>query len=445
MLEKLSEGLKEALRKITKAGYIDKSTLEDLSNDLHKTLLASDVNVKLANDLTNEIKKRALDEKPPSGMSPKEHVINIVYQELVKFVGNKPEISLKPKRILLIGLFGSGKTTSIAKLARFYQKKGLKPALIGCDVHRPAAMEQIAQLAKQINIPYYAPKDDKNPIDIAKKGMEQLRKYDILIFDSSGRDALDKELAEELKKLGKEIKPDEVLLTLPADIGQIAGKQAEEFNKLVGVTGVFLTKMDGTAKGGGALTACAFVKVPIKFIGVGEKVDAIEIFDPERFISKLIGFGDLQSLLEKAQEAIEPEKAKEVAEKVMTGKLNMEDFYEQIKAMQKMGSLKDIMGMIPGGGMIKLPKNVDLSKQEEKMKRWKYIIESMTKQEKENPDIINPSRIKRIAKGSGTTEAEVRELLNQYSQMKKVTKMFSGAGMKRGMFSKLAKRFKGFG
>lgn len=444
MLEKLSEGLKEALRKITKAGYVDKNTIDELTRDIHRTLLASDVNVKLANDIINEIKQRALNEKPPSGLTAKEHVIKIVYDELVKFVGKKPEISYKPGRILFIGLFGTGKTTSIGKLARFYQKKGLKVAIVGCDIHRPAAMEQISQVSNQINIPVYAPKDIKDPIKIAKEGIEKFKKYDIIIFDSSGRDALDKELAEELKKLGEILKPQEVLLAVPADLGQVAGKQAEEFNKLVGITGIFLTKIDGTARGGGALTSCAVINVPIKFIGFGEKLDAIEIFDPERFISRLIGFGDLQSLLEKAKEAIEPEKARETAEKIIEGKMTMNEFYEQIKAMQKMGSLKSVLDSMPGMGMMKLPKEFDVSKQEEKMKKWKYIIESMTKQEKENPDIINPSRIKRIAKGSGTSESDVRDLLKNYEQLRKVSKMFAGGGMKRGMFSKVLKRFKGF-
>lgn len=315
MLEKLSEGLKEALRKITKSGYIDKNTVDELAKDIHMTLLASDVNVKLANDIINEIKERALNEKPPSGMTAKEHVIKIVYDELVKFVGKKPDISYKPSRILFIGLFGTGKTTSIGKLARFYQKKGLKVAIVGCDVHRPAAMDQISQVAAQINVPVYAPKDSKDSIKIARDGIGRFKKYDILIFDSSGRDALDKELAEELKKLGETIKPQEALLVVPADLGQVAGKQAEEFNKLVGITGIFLTKIDGTARGGGALTSCAVIGVPIKFIGFGEKLDAIEIFDPERFVSRLIGFGDLQSLLEKAKEAIEPEKARRLPRK----------------------------------------------------------------------------------------------------------------------------------
>lgn len=444
MLEKLSSGLKEALKKITRAGYIDKNVVEDLVKDIQRTLLAGDVDVKLVFELTEKIKERATKEKPTKAMTAKEHLIKIVYDELVEFVGKKPEIPLKPSRILFIGLFGSGKTTSIAKIARFYQKKGLKVALIGCDVHRPAAMDQVIQLGEQINVPTYAPKDIEDPIIIAEEGIGKFRKHDVLIFDSSGRDALDKELAEELRKLGNFIKPDEVLLTMPADLGQAAGKQASEFNKLVGITGVFLTKMDGTARGGGALTACAVTNSTVKFIGTGEKIDALEIFDPERFISRLIGYGDIQGLLEKAKEAIKPETAKATAEKIASGKFSMNEFYEQLKGMQKMGPLKSVMDMVPGLPM-KIPKNLDITKEEGKMKKWKYIIESMSREEKTDPSIINASRIKRIAKGSGTSDSEVRELLRNYNQMKKVMKMVSGSGLKRGRLAKLAKRFKGFG
>ncbi len=440
MLEKLGEGLKEAIRKITKAGYIDKQTVGELVNDIQRSLMASDVNIKLAFDLTNKIKDRALNEKPPQGITPREYIVKIVYEELVKFVGKKPEILVKPHKIMLVGLFGSGKTTSIGKIAKFYQKKGLKPALIGCDVHRPAAMDQLSQIASQLNIPCYAPKDSKNTSEIASKGLEQFsKKYDVIIVDAAGRNALDSELAKELKDLGELVKPEEVLLTIPADLGQAAGTQASEFKKLVNITGIFLTKMDGTARGGGALTACAVTEAPVRFIGTGEKMDAIEVFDPERFISKLIGFGDLQSLLEKAKEV---EFKPETAKKIMEGQFTLKEFYEQIKSMQKMGPLKSVMDMIPGMPM-QLPKELDLSKQEEKMKKWAYIIDSMTPQERENPDIIEASRIKRVAKGSGTEEADVRDLIRQFDQAKKVMKMVGGAGMKRGPLAKLAKRFKG--
>jgi signal recognition particle subunit SRP54 len=439
MLEKLSEGLKGALNKITRAGYIDKKTLDELAKDIQRTLLTGDVDILIAQSLTKRIEERALNEKPPTGMTPKEHVTKIVYEELVKLVGKKPEIMMKPGKIMFIGLYGSGKTTSIGKLSKYYQKIGLRPALIGCDIHRPAAMDQINQLASQINVPCYAPKDVKNPIEILKTGFDKLKKYDIIIIDASGRSSLDKDLAEELKKIAEFSKPQEVLLTIPADLGQAAGEQAKGFKELVGITGIFLTKMDGTARGGGAITSCAITGAPIKFIGVGEKIDAIEVFDPERFISRLIGFGDIQGLIEKAKEA---ELKPETAEKIIEGKFTMNEFLEQLKAMQKMGSLKSMMGMMPGLP-VKIPKEFDMDKQEGKMKKWSYIIQSMNKEERDDPQMIDTSRVKRIAKGSGTTEAEVRELLKSHEQMKKMVKMFSGGG-KRGMMARFAKKFKGF-
>ena len=441
MLEKLGSGLKEALSKITKAGYIDKNVLDDLVRDIQRALLSGDVNVKLVFELTNKIKERGLNEKPPKGMTAREHIVNIVYEELVSFLGEKPEINIKPRKIMFIGLFGSGKTTSIGKLARFYQKKGLRPALIGCDVHRPAAMDQLTQIGEQIKVPVYAPKDTKNVIEIARKGLEMFeKKYDLIIVDSSGRDALDEDLAKELKEMGETINADEVLLAIPADIGQAAGPQATEFKKLVGITGIFLTKMDGTARGGGALTACAITGAPVKFIGIGEKMDAIEVFDPERFVSRLIGFGDLQGLLEKAKEAVTDD-TKKAAERIASGKFTMNEFYEQLKSMGQMGSLQSIMQSIPGMGNMKMPKKFDADKQEAKMKKWKYIIESMNMEEREEPSVINQSRIKRIARGSGTEETEVRELMKSYEQSKKMMKMFSGG--RGGMMGRLAKKFKG--
>ena len=437
MLEKLSDGLKEALRKLSGAGYIDKVVLDQLASDIQKTLIASDVDIKLAATLTDRIKDRALNEKPPSGLTPKEQVIRIVYEELVRFVGTKTDVNLKPGRIMFIGLFAAGKTTSIGKLAKFYQKRGLKPALIGCDVHRPAAMDQLSQLAVQINVPCYAPKDVKDPLEIARNGVEKFKKYDILIFDASGRSSLDRELADELKRLGEFVKPNETLLTIPADLGQAAGEQARGFKELVNITGIFLTKMDATARGGGAITSCAITGAPIKFIGIGEKMDAIEVFDPDRFISRLIGFGDMQGLLEKVKEA---EFKPETAEKIMEGKFTMNEFLEQLKAMNKMGSLRSVVGMMPGLP-VKIPKEFDMEKQEGKMKKWGTIIQSMTTEERDDPQTIDASRVKRIAKGAGVEEADVRELLKSYDQIKKMMKMFSGR--RGGMMGKFAKMFKG--
>jgi signal recognition particle subunit SRP54 len=279
--------------------------------------------------------------------------------------------------------------------------------------------------------------EKKDPYGGAKEGIEKFKKHDVIIFDTAGRSALDKELADELKKLGEIIKADEVLLTIPADLGKVARKQSEEFNKLVGITGVVVTKMDGTAKAGGALAATAATGAKVKYIGTGEKVEDFELYDPTRFVSRMLGLGDLQTLLEKAKEADIKE---ETVEKIVEGKFTLQDFLDQIEAMQQMGPLNKVIGMIPGAGMMKLPKD-QIDKQEQKMKNYKHIINSMTKEERENPDIINAERIKRVSKGSGRPESEVRELLNQYKQMKKLMRTLGGqAGLKRGAMKNLAKQ-----
>jgi signal recognition particle subunit SRP54 len=429
------KNLTNIIKRIVTGVAIDKKAVEEILEDLKKTLLQADVDVKLTDDIIKNIRKKCLEEKIPAGLTLREHVLKVIYEELVKVLGEKPSALAGKKKIMFVGLFGSGKTTTIAKLAKYFQKQGLRPALISCDFHRPAALEQLAQLGKQINVPVFFEKD---PYTSAKLGMEKFKNHDVIIFDTAGRDALDKELADELKKLGEIIKPDEVLLTVPADIGKVAGPQADEFNKLIGITGVIITRMDGTAKGGGALASCSATGAKVKFIGTGEHLEDFEVYHPERFVSRLLGLGDLQTLLEKAKEAeIKPEKV----EKIVEGKFTLQDFQEQIEAMQKMGPLQQITKMIPGFGMMKLPEEL-LELQEEKMKKYKYIIQSMTKQEKENPEIISSSRIKRIARGSGRSESEVRELLSQYNKMKKLMKTLGGkAGLERGAFKQLAKRF----
>ncbi|MEM5766611.1 MAG: signal recognition particle receptor subunit alpha [Candidatus Aenigmatarchaeota archaeon] len=436
MLEAFGGKLKDIIKKLVTGTSIDKSAVEEILNELKITLIKSDVDLNLTEELIKNIKKKCLEEKIPAGLTLREHVLKTIYEELVKLLGEKPVGLIGKKKIMFVGLFGSGKTTSIAKLARYFQKQGLRPALVALDYHRPAAPEQLKQLGDQIKVPVHIDKN-KNSFEAASEGMRKFEKYDTIIFDTAGRNALDKDLAEELKKLGEIIRPDEVLLTIPADLGKIAKRQAEEFHKLVGITGIFITKMDGTAKAGGALAACSTTKSKIKFLGTGEHIEDFEVYDPERFVSRLLGLGDLQTLLEKAKEAeIKPEKV----EKIVEGSFTLQDFMEQIEAMSKMGPLGKIASMIPGLGM-KVPEDV-LEKQEEKMRRYKHIIQSMTKEERENPEIINVSRIKRIAKGSGRPESEVRELLQQYEQMKKLMKMLGGkAGLERGALGKLMKQF----
>ncbi|MCD6368006.1 MAG: signal recognition particle protein [Candidatus Aenigmarchaeota archaeon] len=436
VLEKLGEALKNTLRKLAGKGFVDKEVLEEVTRDIQRALLQSDVNVKLVFELTNKIKKRALEEKPPKGLTQREHIINVVYEELVNFLGGKASIVVKPSKILLMGLFGSGKTTTAGKLALFYKKKGLKPCLIACDTFRPAAYEQLQQIGEQIGVPVFGDPNESNSSKVLEDSLKKAREYDVIIVDSSGRDALNEEMIDEIKSLNRILEPDEKLLVVPADLGQQAERQAKRFQEVLGITGVIITKMDGTAKGGGALSSCAATGAKVKFIGTGEKMDALELFDPERFISRLIGFGDLKTLLEKAKEV----GAEETAKKIISGKYTLEEFYEQIEKIQGMGSFSQILSMIPGLSSLKgrLPKDY-MNLQEEKLKKFKYIMDSMTPEEKRNPDIINSSRIKRIANGSGCEESEVRELLKLYKQSKKAMKMIKPG--KRGL-SGLLKQFK---
>ncbi len=432
------EKLSGLIRKILGKSLVGKKAVEESLNELKKILILADVDLKLVNELIENVKKKVLKEKTPAGLTLREHLIKTIYDELVKLLGKEFE-EIRGKKIMLIGLFGSGKTTTAGKLAYYFKKKGKRVVLIGLDYHRPAAPDQLKQIAEQIQVKYFIDKESRDPYKIAKEALEKFSKYDVLIFDTAGRNALDKELADELKKLGEIIKPDEVLLVIPADIGKVARKQTEEFNKLVGITGIIVTKMDGTAKGGGALAACSVSGAKVKFIGVGEKMKDLEVYDPKRYVSRLLGFGDLQTLLEKAKEA---DIKKEKVEKIVKGEFSLQDFMEQIESLNKMGPLSKIVSLIPGLGGA-LPKDV-LEMQEEKMKKWKVIIQSMTPQERETPEIIDKSRIRRIARGSGTSEEEVRELLSQYKKMKKLLKMFGGLRQKDiGSLNKLLKRFGG--
>ncbi|MFH0868498.1 MAG: signal recognition particle protein Srp54 [Candidatus Woesearchaeota archaeon] len=442
VLDKLGDSLKNTLSKIAKSIFVDDKLINELVKDVQRALIQSDVNVKLVFDLTSKIKERIKSEETPSSLTKKEHLINIVYEELVNFLGKeqyKIEIKEKPFKIMLVGLFGSGKTTTAGKLAAYFTKRGNKVALVGLDTHRPAAMEQIEQVAKQAKVPCLLDKKEKDPSKIWSEFSKECKKYDILIIDTSGRDALSKDLVEEIERLNQEIKPNENLLVISADIGQAAQKQAEQFNKSCNITGVIVSKMDGTAKGGGALTACAATQAPIKFIGVGEKISDLEHFNPKGFVGRLLGMGDLEALLEKAKEAIKVEDAEDLGKKFLKGEFNLIDLYEQMSAMKKMGSLKKIVEMIPGFSSLQLPKEM-LDVQEGKLEKWKTAMQSMSKEELEDPEIITSERIDRISKGSGIPASVVRELIKQYRQSKKIVKMFKGS---KGDMGKMMKKFGG--
>ncbi|MBI4020563.1 MAG: signal recognition particle protein [Candidatus Aenigmarchaeota archaeon] len=433
-MESLGDSLKQAFRKIAGLGAVDREAVEAIVRDIQRALLQADVDVELVLQLSSGIKKKMLEGKPPEGLTLKEYFIKTLYDDIVRFLGEeKADMQLKPQRVLLMGLFGSGKTTSCAKIAKWFKSRGLSVGMVACDTHRPAAQEQLRQLGKKLEVPVYS--GGKNPEKIAQEALKQ-SKEDVLIFDSAGRDALDEKLAKELKEMGRIIRPQEVLLILPADIGQVARKQAEEFNRLVGITGIVITKLDGTAKGGGAIAAASVSGAKVKFIGAGEKPEDLELYDPQRFVSRLIGYGDLQGLLEKAKEiGIKP------SEKLMKGDFDLKEFYEQIASVQKMGSLTKVMEMIPGMGGMKIPKEM-LNVQEDKMKRWKFVIESMTEKERTDPEAINSSRVRRIAKGSGTTVEDTRDLLKYYKQTRKIMKLAKGGkGLKRGPLAQLVKQF----
>ncbi|MEM2916228.1 MAG: signal recognition particle protein Srp19, partial [Candidatus Woesearchaeota archaeon] len=380
------------------------------------------------------------------GLTKKEQLINIVYEELVKFLGGeKNEVQLadkKPNKIMLVGLFGSGKTTQAGKLAKYFTKRGKKVALVGLDVHRPAAMDQLEQVARIAHVPAFIKRNEKDPLKIYKEFEKQYPEYDLLIIDTAGRDALSQDLIDELKKVHSLVKPDESLLVISADIGQAAQSQAKAFHEAGAITGVIITKMDGTAKGGGALTACSVTGAPVKFIGVGEKIDDLEQFNPQGFVSRLLGMGDIEALLEKAKEAITQEEAKDIQQKLLKGEFNLIDLYQQMEAMQKMGPLGKIMEMIPGMGQLKLPKEA-LQVQEEKLKKWKHAMNSMTKAELEDPEILDAKRIERISKGSGISTSDIRDLLKQYRQSKKLIKMLKGAGTPEKLMKKLGAKGKG--
>ncbi len=429
VLDNLSTSLKNSLKKITSALFVDERTVDELVKDIQRTLLAADVNVQLVFNLTSKIKERFKEEKPTKEQPKREFLIHIVYDELTKLLGGeKDEILIqqkKPFKIMLMGLFGSGKTTSIAKIANYYKKRNYKIATLGLDVHRPAAPLQLKILSDQVGVHCFIDEKEKDPVKIYKKFEQQYKNYDILIVDTAGRDALLQELIDEIESLNKIIQPDERLLVIPAELGQTAQRQAEQFHKSCEITGVIVTKMDGTAKAGGALSACSASGAKIKFIATGERPNDLETFNPPNFVSRLLGMGDLEALLEKAKEAISEEKSRDMEKRLLRGEFNLVDLYEQMQAMSKMGSLSKLMELVPGMSQLKLPKEV-LDVHEDKLKHWKYCMNSMTKKELEEPEIIEGSRIRRISLGSGVPASEIRDLLKQYRMAKKMMSSIKG-------------------
>lgn len=422
VLEGLSKSLRETLKKVTSAITIDAKLIKEVIRGIQRALLQADVNVKLVLELSRRIEKRALEEKPPAGMSPREHVIRIVYDELVKIVGEGKTLPIKKQIIMMVGLYGQGKTTTCGKLAQYFKKKGLRPALIAADVHRPAAYDQLKQIADKVGVPFYGEKESKNAVELVKRGIEKFkRSADVIIIDTAGRHKLEEDLIKEIRDIANAIKPDEKILVIDASTGQQAKPQAKAFHEAIGITGIILTKMDGTAKGGGALSASAEVGAPILFIGTGEHLADFESFDPAGFVSRLLGMGDIKALLEKAEESLKEKEAVKAMERMMSGKFTLKDMYKQMEALSGMGPLQKIADLLPFGFSSKL-KDIDMRETQERLKKFRYIMDSMTEEELENPEIIKASRIDRIARGAGVEHKDVKELLRYYRMTKSMMK-----------------------
>jgi signal recognition particle subunit SRP54 len=433
MLGNLGTNLKDALKKLAGKTVIDRVAVEELVKDLQRALLQADVNVKQVMQLSQTIKKRSLDEEPPKGVTAREHVLKIVYEELVSLVGGKVEVNLGRQTILMAGLQGSGKTTTTAKIARFFKKKGLRVGVICADTFRPGAYTQIKTLCDRVNVTCYGDPKEIDARKIVSDGLKQL-KDEVIIVDTQGRHALEDDLIQEIVDLNDLTQATHRWLVLDAALGQQAREQARRFHEAVHIDGVIITKMDGTAKGGGALSAVSETGSGIVFIGAGETIEDLEWFDPDSFISRLLGMGDLKALAERVQESINEEDIDVNA--MLSGKFTLRDMYKQLEAVNKMGPLKQVLSMLPLGGMEVPSEAVDVTSV--KMERYRIIMDSMTNAELDDPTVLNGSRVHRIAQGAGATLEEVRELIKYYKMMKRTFKTLKGG--ERGM-QRLMKKF----
>jgi signal recognition particle subunit SRP54 len=421
-LERLGKLLSESVRRILRLPIVDEGAVKELVRDLQRALLQADVNVELVLRVSKAVEERALKERLPPGISRREHVIKVLYEELTKMVGEEPArpslVEGKANVLMLVGIQGSGKTTASAKLAKFYKSRGMRVALVCADTYRPGAFEQLRQLADRIGVPVIG--SGRDPREIVRSAMERARaeRFDLIIIDTAGRHKNEADLMAEMAELAEVAKPDEIMLVIDGTIGQQAAPQAEAFRRATAIGSIMVTKLDGSAKGGGALSAVAATGAKIKFISAGEGLDDIEPFIPSDYIGRLLGMGDLRGLLERIKRA-EAEVPRERAKAMLEGKFTLRDLYEQMESLRRMGPLKGIWKMLPGG--YDLPEE-SVEAAEKKLSIWRAIIQSMTMEEVEDPKIINSSRIRRIARGSGTSERDVKELLSQYFAMKRMMK-----------------------
>jgi len=439
MFDGLSQKLQTAFRNLRGLGKISESNVGDALREVRMALLDADVNFKVARDFIEEVKAKSLGAQVVQSIQPGQQIVKIINDELVKLLGSTNAglaLSGNPSCILMVGLHGSGKTTSSGKLARLLHKQARTPLLVAADVYRPAAMEQLETLGRQIDIPVFVRKGETDVLKIALEALDFAKQNNrnTLIFDTAGRLQIDEPLVRELVRLRDAVKPQEILLVLDAATGQEAVNVAEHFDQALNITGAILTKMDGDARGGAALSLRAVTGKPIKFAGTGEKLEDFEPFHPERVASRILGMGDVVSLVERAAEAVDMDEAKRMEEKMRKGLFTLEDFLDQLRQVKKLGSLESLVGMLPGGG--EALKAADLSKQEKEFKRMEGIICAMTPQERHSPQILNAKRRIRIAKGSGVQVAEVNQVLNRFAQMQQMMK-------KMGKFQKMMSRMGG--
>jgi len=431
VFEGLSGKLQETLKKLRGKGRVTEKDVKEMMREIKLALLEADVNFKVVKDFINKVSERAVGQDVLESLTPGQQVIKVVHEELIDLMGKVPSkvtFSPKPPTVyMMVGLHGSGKTTTSGKLANLLRKQGKNPLLVACDVYRPAAVKQLQVVGGQLNIPVFSMCDKANPVDIAKAAVEhaKLKQHDLVIIDTAGRLHINEELMDELSNIKSAVHPHEILLVVDAMTGQDAVNVAQSFNEKLGVDGVILTKLDGDTRGGAALSVKAVTGKPIKFVGMGEKLSDLEPFYPDRMASRILGMGDVLSLIEKAQEAFDEKKALELEKKMRSQQFTLEDFLEQMQQLKKMGPLNQVLGMIPGLNA-KALQNVDID--EKKMSHVEAIIKSMTKQERNDPSIINGSRRKRIAAGSGTTIQEVNKLLKDFEEMRKMFKMMAEMG-----------------
>ena len=441
--ESLSDKLQNTFKKLRGKGVLTEADINDAMREVKLALLEADVNFKVVKEFVAEVKEKAMGQDVLSSLTPGQQVIKIVNDELVEMMGGtNSKLTYAPSgftTLLMVGLQGTGKTTTCGKLAAYLKKNGKKPMLAACDIYRPAAIDQLEVVGKTVDVPVFTDRDNKVAEDIALKAKKEAerRGYDVLIVDTAGRLQIDQALMDELVRVKKAVKPHEILLVVDALTGQDAVNAAEGFNEALGIDGIIMTKMDGDSRGGAALSAKKVTGKPIKFIGVGEKTDALEPFHPERMASRILGMGDMLSLIEKAQETYDEEKAAKLEKKLRKNEFTLEDFLDQMGEVQKMGGIGKMLDMIPGLGAGKISED-DIAKGEKEFKQMEAIIYSMTLEERRNPSLLNASRRKRIAAGSGQPVSKINSLIKKYEDTKKLMKQFSSPG-----FMKKNKRLKG--